>query len=424
MGYSDSRTRYWLCVAGLATIAVAMYAPTFSFGFTYLDDSNLILNQRQFLERPSSLLAVFGRTYFPSAFDTYYRPLVNLSIVINWQLSQARPLGYHILNSGLHALACVLVYALLVELRQGSFPAFLATLIFAVHPVQVASVAWIPGRNDTLLSCFALGACLTMLRAGGGWLPRLGHVLCLLGALLSKETAVCLPLVFLLAFRGARVGGAPRVQRWMWVSWASLYGLYFAVRGIVITAPPGYVTDRIHAAAKHFPLLLADIGKLVFPWRLQVIAAPEDVLVWPGGIIVGAVLVLALLLRGLRRHILLLSVTMIIAPLLVCLPATNSVVLDNRLYLPMAGWAMLVSELLRVLASDHRAFILAAGVTGITALVFGHSTLRYSRNFENRIVFSQAALEASPNSSTARHLRFRSFYASELGSMLDDTKGQ
>ncbi len=424
MEFRDVRIRFWLCAAALAAIAIAIYAPTWSYGFTYLDDNNLILNQRPLLERPWSLLAVFGRTYFPGAFDTYYRPLVNLSIAINWQLGQAHPIGYHVLNSGLHALACVLVYALLVELQQGSLPAFLATLLFAAHPVQAASVAWIPGRNDTLLTCFALGACLTILRCRNGWLPRVGHVLCLLGALLSKETAVCLPLILAFASGGGIAGAAPTVRRWMWVSWALSLGCYFAVRGVVITAPPGYVTDRIHAAMTHLPLLLADVGKLVFPWRLQVLAAPEDVLVWPSVVIVAAVLVVTLFLRGMRRRILLLSVTMISAPLLVCLPATNSVVLDNRLYLPMVGWTLLVSEVLRVLMSEKRLFTFAAGVTGVTFLIFGYWTVRYCRNFEDRTVFSQAALEASPNSSIARHLRFRSFYPSELGSITNGPQRQ
>jgi hypothetical protein len=63
----------------VAAAAVFLYLPTWRFDFTYLDDSDLILEQQPFLSNPSSLYKVFGRSLFGGKSDIYYRPVANIN---------------------------------------------------------------------------------------------------------------------------------------------------------------------------------------------------------------------------------------------------------------------------------------------------------------------------------------------------------
>jgi hypothetical protein len=107
-----ARSRFWLLVATVVLVATLVYAPTWAYDFTHLDDDTLILDQQAFLQQPSSLLAVFGRSYFGGSSTSYYRPLINASLVLDALWSGPRPFGYHFTNVLLHATASALLFAL------------------------------------------------------------------------------------------------------------------------------------------------------------------------------------------------------------------------------------------------------------------------------------------------------------------------
>jgi len=128
-----------------------------------------------------------------------YYPITWSTLWLEWKIWGNYPQAFHVTNCLMHALAAVLVWRVLVKL---SIPgAFLAGLIFAVHPVNVCSVAWVSERKNVLSIIFFL---LTLLfyfdfdktRRVGKYVLAL--VMFLL-ALLSKVSVVALPVVLLLA---------------------------------------------------------------------------------------------------------------------------------------------------------------------------------------------------------------------------------
>lgn len=396
----------------VAAVAALLYAPVWRYDYTYLDDNNLVLDQQSFLSQPSSLYAVFGRSFFASASDSYYRPVVNLSFAINALVDGVRPLGYHLVNGLLHGIACVLLLALLRRFRFGDLASLCAALVFAVHPVNAASVAWIPGRNDTLLGCFTFGACLLLLQDArqSGPAVKTGHLLFFLLALFTKETAIILPLLFIVLLWAVEGRHALRRHGWMWAGWAIAIAAYCAARHAVITAPPGYVAGQLQTAWQRWPELLSDIGKLLLPVRLQVLAAPQDVVWWPG-IVVVAIAGAACFMRGMRRGIMALALAFVLLPLLMSLLGASYVVLETRLYLPAAGMCVLLAEVLRATQLQGTKMSIAAfGVVAIFIIAMGIVNLRYVPSFRDRDCFSIAALEGSHNSSVARSLRFRAFH--------------
>ncbi len=404
----NDRGRRWLLGAMVALAAALLYSPTLSYDYTYLDDHQLILEQRSFLARPSSMLEVFGRTYFGGAADAYYRPIVNLSFVLDAQWTGTRPFGYHLTNVVLHAATAVLVLAMLLRLGAGEAASLCAALGFVAHPAQVGSVAWIPGRNDVLMSGFALGACLLLLRAGERQGPgaKIGHGICFLAALFSKETALALPLLFL-ALTWAKHPELRLWRRaWPWLAWSGALSLYLVAR--FRATSPGFGIGRLALAWQRPVVLVSDFGKLLLPVRQQVLATPEDLPLWPGLIAMAGTVTLMWFLRGLRSRIGGLGALFALVPLLAGLLGAQVVVLESRLYLALVGVSILAGELSRAaLASNGRGRLTFIAGAATMLVLFAVAVLAYCPSFRDRERFSRAAIEGSPHSGLAAHLMSR-----------------
>jgi hypothetical protein len=399
----------------VAMIAMAIYTPTLRYGFTYLDDNNLILDQQELLAKPSALYKVFGHSFFNDPSDAYYRPVVNLTFAVNALLGGVCPFGYHLVNCLLHALACVLLLALLRGLGFNPWAALVAALIFAVHPANAASVAWIPGRNDALFGCCAFAGSLFLMYDARrpAWALKIGHGACMAFALFTIETAVCLPIIFGVLLWLEKGSGAFKRRQWMWVSWVIAFAAYALARHAVIT-PSGYVLGQMFSFWQRWPELLSGVGKLLIPLRLQVLAAPQDVLWWPG-VVTGALLIAVCFLRGMRRGIITFAWAMILLPLMMSLLGARNVMLETRLYLPAAGICVLAAEFLRgarvkgvLIYRSAFALVIAFGL--MCCIV----NLHYVPNFRDRTSFSQAAIKGSPNSGIAHSLIFKASYKNEL----------
>src|SRR5206468_3980795 len=182
--------RDWLFCLILAVVTMLAYQPVWHGGLLWDDDN---------CTTPPELRTLDGlrRIWFvPRAIAQYY-PLLYSSYWIQQRLLGDSTTGYHLVNLLLHIGCVVLVLKILRLLRiPGSE---LATIVFALHPVNVETVAWIAERKNTLSGLFGLGATLWYLkfdesRSRRSYALALG--LFLLG-LLSKTAIVTLPLALL-----------------------------------------------------------------------------------------------------------------------------------------------------------------------------------------------------------------------------------
>src|SRR5215475_15921015 len=138
----------------LATIFA--YRPAWNGSFVWDDD--FYVTKNPLLTAPDGL----RRIWFSLESPSQYFPLTYTSFWIERMLWGLKPAGYHWVNILLHAANALLLWRLLVELRVPG--AWLAAGIFALHPVQVESVAWITERKNVLMAFFFLLALLAWTR--------------------------------------------------------------------------------------------------------------------------------------------------------------------------------------------------------------------------------------------------------------------
>ena len=177
----------------LAIFTILFFCPSLKNGFVW-DDKDIIFKQIQHIEGLN--------IYKPSSI--YYRPLTQISFLLDYLIWGYRPFGYHLTNIILHTanvlLFFILIRKILTKLEVDPSAPFLLALVFALHPVHVESVSWIAGRTDILVSLFSL---LTLIATQLYWErgeKRLFIFILIffLLALASKEMAVILVPILLI----------------------------------------------------------------------------------------------------------------------------------------------------------------------------------------------------------------------------------
>lgn len=189
---------WWFAPATFALVLLA-YAPALHAGFIWDDDAHLT--------RPAlrSLAGLWRIWTEPSATQQYY-PILHSLFWIEHRLWGNVPHGYHAANLVFH-IGAVILFGLV--LRRLLVPgALLASLVFALHPVHVESVAWISEQKNTLSALFYLGAALAYLRydarrkSSDYWIASACFVL----GLLTKTVVATLPAALLVVIWWRRGG--------------------------------------------------------------------------------------------------------------------------------------------------------------------------------------------------------------------------
>ena len=210
----------WVLAIVLLALTVLAYLPVWRCGYIWDDDA--YVTQNRLLTAPDGL----ERIWFSAHRQSQYFPLVYTTLRFEHALWGLNPMGYHLVNIVVHGLNALLVW---VVLRKLALPgAWLAAAIWAVHPVNVESVAWITELKNTQSTLFYLLALLAWMKftareTGSLWrYYALALVLQAL-ALFSKTTACTLPAALLLVLwlRKEPIGrrGWCRWRRlWRWAS--------------------------------------------------------------------------------------------------------------------------------------------------------------------------------------------------------------
>lgn len=374
----------------------------------------------------------------------FFRPVLILSYFFDTSLWGIRPFGFHLTSLVLHALNAFLVFLLTRALlqtgrleaaeqqqqpeqqRRRARVAFLAGLIFLLHPSHTEAVAWVSGRADLLASFFFLLSLLSYVaharEAKRGTLALSLASFSL--ALLSKESAACLPLVvFAVAvYLGEGESWTGRLKRSFGKAapFLVLLGVYVAARAAVLGALVGG-----YGAARHLNFTHSIVASQLLRFSLRAFLPAlvlrglpflESRALSPVLIVLGALVVLtsaALLRRATtraalsaraRRH----TFPWLMALLFVCalLPVINLRinVFDTQgerfLYLPSAFYAPALAYIFAWTLDEGRRAVLRPVVLACLLVFYAASLWATNRDWNSASRLSQIIIEELAAQST------------------------
>jgi tetratricopeptide (TPR) repeat protein len=358
-------------IAGLVLAALVwgVYGRSLTAPF-FFDDYESVVDNRSIV----SVLPLVGTPEEPGPLaelknsTTAGRPLVNLSLAVNYQLGALDPKGYRAFNIMLHLLSALLLFAtarriLALPVFEGRYErsrdglALAVAALWALHPIQTEAVAYVSQRTELMASFFYLLAVYFSRRYWTAveeydrrrWLV-VAAISGLAGAA-SKEILVTLPVAVLLidrtlvsgsfrkALASSRALYAGLALSWVMLLWLNAHGPRGASAGFgTVSAPVWWLTQAkalfyyqrlvlwpeplsIHYAAKYLDSMTA-----AWPWAVAAL---------------GVGVATAALLR--RRHVVGLAgawVFLVLAPTLL-VPIATEVMAERRMYLPLAGIILL-----------------------------------------------------------------------------------
>ncbi len=186
-------------ILGILLLTFIVFSGALDNGFTNWDDDVYVYNN--LLIKSFSLESLQKIFFEPMGASQIYRPLTYLTYMIDFQLWELNPYGYHLSSLLFHLLNIFLVFQIIKILSKNLIVSGLVALFFAINPLKVESVAWASSRVDVVFSAFYLGAMLTYilyLKSDLKVKYLIFSSILFIFSLLSKPSAVTFPVVCLL----------------------------------------------------------------------------------------------------------------------------------------------------------------------------------------------------------------------------------
>jgi protein O-mannosyl-transferase len=351
----------------LVVVTLAVYNPVIRNGFVNFDDPQYIIRNPHVT---AGLTWETIRWSFSSFDQANWHPLTWISHALDYQLFGANPAGHHYVNVLLHAANAVLLFLLFESATGFTWRSLMVAALFALHPVNVESVAWAAERKNVLSMLFFLLAFLTY-----GWyvrkpgVARYGAVFFLFAlALMSKPQVITFPCLLLLwdYWPLARYGPpstlasamrpAPRRSlRWLILEKCPLFLL--SGMSAVITMKAQRAGGAIRSSSEYSLRLRLENAVLSYSRYLENACLPRKLSpfyshpldsIQPGQVVASALLVLAI--TGLvvyhRRHRYLcvgwLWFLGTLVPMLGLVQVGEQAMADRYAYLPFVGLFLMV----------------------------------------------------------------------------------
>ncbi len=406
--FSDFVIKYanvWLLLA-----VVIVYFKTFLLsGLTHLDDTIFIFDKEYFNKDFSNLTKTFSIGCFNEK-DIYYRPLFLVTFILEYLVAGKSFTVYHLTNLILHCTNVLLLFAFLKKLNFAKVAAFSFTLLFAVHPVLTMAVAWIPGRNDMMLSVFMLSFFLFLFQfvKKKNFSSYLLQLLFLFLALFTKETAVFIPFAAVLVLFCTGKGKLLQKKYYLLaVGWmAALIIWYIKKTAVLPDNSKGVINEGLlQTIPERAPGLLQYFGKVFLPFNLGVFPSVGSTTYLYGFISIALVSVLIYLNKKRNYKMLLLGISwfiLFILPFFFVPKNINDQLFEHRLYIPIIGVFILMNQSIIFSSKFPPNKFLYGSI--ILAIVFSFMTFSYISKFNDELTFWSNAVKNSPRSAYANKM--------------------
>jgi protein O-mannosyl-transferase len=410
-GWESIRRSHFFAAILLAIATAGLYLPTLGAGFVWDGEATVVINE--YVHNARHLFDVLTLRVMRMDVIDNNRPVHVASVILNWALWGANPAGHHFTSIVLHAFVTVLLFAFCRKLTRGASPwaAFLAALIFAVHPVNCEAVSEVSYSKDLVVAACVLGALNLTTVFRPEWTRR--------NVLLA---AACVLLVFLAVGtkENGTVGAAVLGCYWLLfrrmeprAGWLGLCGaaglvvvLFLVARftlppkdSIIFASKPQYPGGSLAAALGIQPRIwVFYMRQIVWPQNLCADYGPYAVRNFGYGIS------LALLLAVAVAQVSAASVNRVFALgaaffWLALLPVSNLVPIfrpmaDRFLYLPMCGVAIMLASVSCGGTGLRRG---AAAVAIVTAVAFSIITFQREKVWHDNIALWSDVAKKNPS---------------------------
>lgn len=375
----------------LALFPVAIYIKSLFYDFSPMDDQWMIIRNADILSDWKNIETFFTK---PLA-GLYYRPLFSLSLMLDFHLGHTSPFIYHFSNLIYHLIAVILLYKLFIALDIENKVAVLLSIVFSIHPALLHSVAWIPGRNDILLSIFALSSSLFLI----DYLIEkkikfiIFHLLLFVCAMLTKENAIILPLFF-----GGVIFYIEKNKKNFVLfisSWLIIIAAWYFVRHLAVQSSLSLGNDSIESLKKFAMGLLLYIGKTIIPIQQSVFPTLKNSSIIYG-VIALIILTVSILKFGFKNKVLailglILFFSSLIIPVWYGATGNSGEHYEQRIYLPLIGLLLLISQ---VNFNQHSTMF--TYVIVFMMLIFSIKTFFRMAIYKTEKSFIEAGLKEAP----------------------------
>jgi protein O-mannosyl-transferase len=410
----DLRQKPILLGALLVLATLLLYGRVVHHEFLEFDDSQYVtenIHVSTGLNRGNVVWA------FTSFREGNWHPLTWISHMTDCQLFGLSSGPPHLVNVVLHAANVLLLFWLLQRGTGAVWRSFFVAALFAVHPLNVETVAWVAQRKSLLCTLFSL---LTIAAYGGcvrrpDWKKYLVVVGAFALALMSKPMAVSLPLVLLLLdyWPLERYEDIPFRRKWARLSIEKLPLFLMSAASSVVTM----IAQRSGGAVAVESLLplsvrlknaivscVAYLGKIFWPAKLAVFYPhPEHSLPWfdvlAAAVILVAITIAMLYFRSSRYLVtgwFLFVITLI--PVIGIVQVGRQAMADRYAYVPCIGLFIIIAWGLNdvvTVAAIPRVVPAVAAMCLIFLVAFAATTARYLPRWQNGVeLFTQARMVA------------------------------
>jgi protein O-mannosyl-transferase len=347
----------------LVAMTLALYGPVFRYPFVNYDDGAYVTHNKHI---QSGLGWSTIKWAFTATDAANWHPLTWLSHALDWQLFGPDSRGHHATSVLIHALSAAVLFLLLFWATGREKPSLFVAALFAFHPINVESVAWIAERKNVLCTFFFLAA----LGAYGwyaqrpSWRRYLAVTALFLAGLMAKPMAITLPFVlFLLDYWPLRrvqgsVPGPLRLQQKpvlkLALEKAPLLGLCLLSAILTLHAQEAQIIStvklslgvRLENALVAYPTYL---WNMVWPARLALLYPHPGGTLKPWQLLLSAVVLLSITalawVLGSRRYLPVgwLWFLGTLVPVIGLVQVGDSALADRYAYIPLIGIFVMIA---------------------------------------------------------------------------------
>lgn len=409
-----------LLISFLVLVAVVggVFVPTLTHEFSNWDDpKHIVAIWKPSWQRAWMILTDWNLRYTGVS---YFSPLHFLSLMVDQVLvgPALTPQAWisKLMNIAYHGANATLVFVLFSVLGLGRRAALFGALLFAVHPLQVGTVAWVAERKNLLGTLFYVGSFLSFVRYS--LTRRFVYVVlvvgCFAAGLLSKPSVVTLPVVLALWFwwagDGRPRGKTPYPLFAVLLAGSVAWGLYTVSTEV---AYKGMLPALAYRPLLASGALLFYVSKFLYPVELVPVYPKWDVegtlplFILGLGIVAAATAAMTYWRNRINRLILfgLLFFVINVIPVAGLVPfghMSHSFVADHFMYLPMVGLSLAVGQGFQLISARiaHRKNLQTAAITGAYMVVcaLGVQSIHQGSIWQDQFALWEATLRVNRSS--------------------------